>query len=118
MTKVINRKELASIVSCITKKSIGEVDQILTETYKIIIRQVKAGRKVQINNFGSFQPVVRKAKLARDIGRGQSIQIPPRRIPVFKASKIFREKVNYKSTSKCHGNINNQKGKNMPRSLQ
>lgn len=90
---VVNRKNLAGIVSCITKLQKDEIDEILEITFHVIIDQVEAGRKVRISGFGSFDTVVRKSKKGRDFSQGKTIRIPNRKVPIYRASSVFRSKI-------------------------
>lgn len=50
---------------------------------------VSDGAVVTLRGFGTFKTVVRKAKKARDISRGETITLPASKKPVFKPSKEF-----------------------------
>ena len=46
-----------------------------------------------LRGFGSFVVKERAAKTARNISKNTTIQLPARRVPTFKPSKTFAEKV-------------------------
>ena len=48
---------------------------------------------VCLRGFGSFVVKERAAKTARNISKNTTIQLPARRVPTFKPSKTFAEKV-------------------------
>ena len=48
---------------------------------------------VYLRGFGSFVVKERAAKTARNISKNTTIQLPARRVPTFKPSKTFAEKV-------------------------
>ena len=48
---------------------------------------------VYSRGFGSFVVKERAAKTARNISKNTTIQLPARRVPTFKPSKTFAEKV-------------------------
>lgn len=48
---------------------------------------------VYLRGFGSFVVKERAAKTARNISKNTTIQLPARKVPAFKPSKTFAEKV-------------------------
>ena len=48
---------------------------------------------VYLRGFGSFVVKEKAAKTARNISKNTTIQLPARRVPTFKPSKTFAEKV-------------------------
>lgn len=48
---------------------------------------------VYLRGFGSFVVKERAAKTARNISKNTTIQLPARKVPTFKPSKTFTEKV-------------------------
>ena len=48
---------------------------------------------VYLRGFGSFVVKERAAKTARNISKNTTIQLPARKVPTFKPSKTFAEKV-------------------------
>ncbi|AZR72766.1 DNA-binding protein [Anoxybacter fermentans] len=82
----------------LTKKDSGEA---VTAVFDIIIeylageaKKPEAERnKVQIIGFGSFEVKDREARKGRNPRTGKEIEIPARTVPVFKAGKSFKERV-------------------------
>jgi integration host factor subunit beta len=61
---------------------------------KIIIESLKKRNRVEIRGFGSFCIRDRKSIRARNPKSGESIELPKRSIPYFRASKLLKERVN------------------------
>ena len=61
---------------------------------KIIIENLKKRNRVEIRGFGSFCIRDRKSIRARNPKSGQSIELPKRSIPYFRASKLLKERIN------------------------
>lgn len=59
-----------------------------------MFRSLNYGQSVYYRGFGTFKVVTRKAKKARDIGRGITIDIPARKKPVFKPSSKLTNATN------------------------
>ncbi len=61
---------------------------------KVIIESLKKRNRVEIRGFGSFCIRDRKSIRARNPKTGESIELPKRSIPYFRASKLLKERVN------------------------
>ncbi len=61
---------------------------------KVIIQSLKERNRVEIRGFGSFCVRDRKSIRARNPKTGESIELPKRSIPYFRASKLLKERVN------------------------
>ena len=59
----------------------------------VITDSLGRGEKVTLVGFGTFQIGTRKVRIGRNPQTGESIQIPARKVPVFKAGKGLKEKV-------------------------
>lgn len=51
------------------------------------------GQRVEIRGFGSFSVNHRPARVGRNPRTGESVQVPEKRVPHFKAGKALREQV-------------------------
>jgi integration host factor subunit beta len=56
-------------------------------------KALAAGENIEIRGFGTFKVRGRKSRKARNPRTGQSVQVPERRVPVFKPSKQLRDRV-------------------------
>jgi DNA-binding protein HU-beta len=79
----------------LTKKDVDETLNALfsTERGGIISSELRAGRRVQITGFGTFEQRKRKARRGRNPQTGASIQIAAARYPAFKAGKGLKDRV-------------------------
>ena len=59
-----------------------------TET---VLEALKDGDKVQMMGFGTFEIKERAARVGRKPFTGETIEIPSKRIPTFKAGKGFKD---------------------------
>jgi DNA-binding protein HU-beta len=60
----------------------------------IIVERLRAGDKIQITGFGSFQAKARAARTGRDPRTGNPIQIKASTQPAFKAGQGFKDALN------------------------
>lgn len=79
----------------LTKRDAEETLNALfsTERGGIISNELRAGRRVQITGFGTFEPRKRKARSGRNPQTGETIQISAARYPAFKAGKGLKDRV-------------------------
>ena len=53
-----------------------------------------AGGKVELRGFGSFKVKSRRSRLARNPRTGDSVDVPAKRVPYFKASNELKDRLN------------------------
>ncbi len=89
MTKAQLIKELAE------KKGIerAKAEAIVEAFMNVVKEQIMKNETVYLRGFGTFATKKRAAKIARNIGKNTEIKLPAHRIPSFKPSKKFAEKV-------------------------
>ena len=61
---------------------------------KAIVESLKNRNRIEIRGFGSFCVRDRKTIRARNPKSGESIELPKRSIPFFRASKLLKQRVN------------------------
>ena len=61
---------------------------------KSIVETLKKRKRVEIRGFGSFCIRDRKSIRARNPKSGQSIELPKRSLPYFRASKLLKQRIN------------------------
>ena len=87
MTKAEIVDEIAERTG-LTKKDVADtVDQFL----EAVSRALASGKHIEIRGFGTFKVKDRKSRLARNPRTGESVPVPPRRVPVFKVSKELKD---------------------------
>ena len=59
-----------------------------------IIESLKKRNRIEIRGFGSFCVRDRKSIRARNPKSGESIELPKRSIPFFRASKLLKQRLN------------------------
>ena len=90
----MNKNDLASAMAedaGITKSSATKALDAMTNAIKSALR---AGDKVSIPGFGSFQAKHRSARMGRNPATGESIQITASNSPSFKAGKALKDALN------------------------
>ncbi|MCY4610770.1 MAG: HU family DNA-binding protein [Gammaproteobacteria bacterium] len=90
----MNKNDLASAMAedaGITKSSAIKALDAMTNAIKSALR---AGDKVSIPGFGTFQAKHRSARMGRNPATGESIQIAASNSPSFKAGKALKDALN------------------------
>ena len=59
-----------------------------------IVESLKSRKRVESRGFGSFCLRDRKSIRARNPKSGESIELPKRSIPYFRASKLLKQRIN------------------------
>tara|TARA_Y200000002_G_scaffold234771_1_gene193906 strand:+ start:808 stop:1083 length:276 start_codon:yes stop_codon:yes gene_type:complete len=77
-------------------KDYNEIDVSISADLiqKEIIESLKKRNRIEIRGFGSFCVRDRKSIRARNPKSGESIELPKRSIPFFRASKLLKQRVN------------------------
>ena len=74
----------------------NEIDISLSAEFiqKVIVDSLKKRKRIEIRGFGSFSIRDRKSIRARNPKSGESIELPKRSIPYFRAAKLLKQRVN------------------------
>ena len=72
----------------LNKKQAEAAANAFTDT---ILEALKEGDKVQLIGFGTFEVKERAARVGRKPSTGETIEIPAKKIPTFKAGKGFKD---------------------------
>lgn len=81
IAKIAEKSEL-------TKKQAETALNAFTDT---IVETLQAGDKIQMMGFGTFEIKERAARTGRKPATGETIEIPAKKIPTFKAGKGFKD---------------------------
>lgn len=74
------------------KSSAQLVEQLLEE----IVTTLERGESVKLSSFGNFTVRSKKARMGRNPKTGEEVPIEPRRVLVFRASHVLKDRVNGK----------------------
>lgn len=88
----MNKADLVNAVKkvvCTKKEACSAVDTVLESIKKAL----KKGEAVSLVGFGTFKVNTRKARTGRNPKTGETIQIPAKKVPVFRAGAELRKAV-------------------------
>jgi len=91
ITKSLTRRQTQLIFADI-ELAVNMILENMTST-------LSSGERIEIRGFGSFDVHYRPPRIGRNPKSGETVSVPAKFIPHFKASKGLREGVNKKSLS-------------------
>ena len=89
----MNKTELISDVAQKANMTKKDADKVVNAFFTTIETTLKAGDKVQLIGFGTFEVRERQARKGRNPQTGQEISIPATKVPAFKAGKALKDAV-------------------------
>lgn len=81
----MTKAELAEQVSEKIGLTRKETECIINAFCESIVNALEKGDKVEIRGFGSFRVRHRASRSGRNPKTGESVQVPPKKVPFFKA---------------------------------
>ena len=85
----MTKKELVDQIAEKRGMSAQEVLSVVEDLMKLVKRNVAAGDSVYLRGFGVF----RRAKVGRNITKGEQLSIPAKRVPQFRPYPHFKKLV-------------------------
>ena len=89
----MNKAELVSKVAEKAGLSKKDAEKAVVAVFDSIQDTLKAGEKVQLVGFGTFEVRARGARSGRNPRSGQPLQIPASKVPAFKAGKALKDAI-------------------------
>lgn len=92
----MTKKELARVVA--EKFDITDVFslRIIRTVFNCMLKAMVAGEKLEFRGFGRFKTKLRKARPGRNPRAGTVVQVPERKVIVWKMGKELRERLQKK----------------------
>ncbi len=75
------------------RMSVKEVDEAVNRIINVMAGALAQGNRIEIRGFGSFALNYRPPRIGRNPKTGQSVDVPAKYAPHFKAGKEMRERV-------------------------
>lgn len=90
----MNKTELIAAVAEKAEISKKDSEKALKAFIDVVTEQLKAGDKVQVVGFGTFEVSERAAREGRNPQTGQTMKIDACKAPKFKAGKALKDAIN------------------------
>lgn len=71
-----------------------EIEQVVDIFFDEIGQRLAEGGRVELRGFGAFSTRDRDARTGRNPRTGETVSVPAKRVPYFKAGKEIRERLN------------------------
>jgi nucleoid DNA-binding protein len=89
----MNKAELVEAISKVTHQTKADTERVLDAFVDAVTKNLKKKDGIKLVGFGTFSVSNRKARVGRNPQTGQEIQIPARKVPVFKPGKELKASV-------------------------
>jgi integration host factor subunit beta len=90
----VRKKEIIAAVAGKAGYTVAYTSQVVERFMSEMIAELAHGNRLEFRGFGVFEPVMRKAKLARNPKTGITVTVPPHRIVRFRMGKEVKELLN------------------------
>ena len=92
--KTLTRADLAEAVFEKVKLPRNEAAELVESVLKQIVYGLERGEPIKLSSFGSFGLRQKSERVGRNPKTGEIVPITPRRVIVFKASNIMKDRIN------------------------
>lgn len=89
----MTKKDIVIKVSNDTNLTQIDVKKIVQRTLDVVLEALERGETVELRNFGVFKVKVRRGRVGRNPRTGEEVTVPEKRVVVFKAGLILKQKV-------------------------
>ncbi|MBQ4074710.1 MAG: HU family DNA-binding protein [Clostridia bacterium] len=90
----MNKSELIVALAQKAELSKKDAEKALAAFVEVVTEQLKAGEKVQLVGFGTFESKERPARTARNPRTGEEITIAASKTASFKVGKALKDSIN------------------------
>lgn len=89
----MNKAELVESISKVTGHTKADTERCLEAFINTVSSNIHSKDGVKLVGFGTFSVSDRKARVGRNPQTGEEIQIPARKVPVFRPGKELKQSV-------------------------
>jgi DNA-binding protein HU-beta len=89
----MNKAELVEAVAKVTQLTKADTERTIDAMIDVVSKNIKKKDGVKLVGFGTFAVSNRKARVGRNPQTGEEIQIPARKVPVFRPGKELKDVV-------------------------
>ena len=90
----MNKTQLIEAVAAKTELTKKDAEAAVNAAIAAVVEALKAGDKVQLVGFGTFEVKERAARTGRNPQTGEAIEIAASKAPAFSAGKAFKDAIN------------------------
>lgn len=89
----MTKKDIVMKVSNDTNVAQIDVKKVVQKTLDAIVESLERGETVELRNFGVFKVKSRRGRIGRNPRTGEEVQVPEKKVVVFKPGLILKGKV-------------------------
>ena len=89
----VTKKDIVMKVSNDTNVAQVDVKKVVQKTLDVIVESLERGETVELRNFGVFKVKNRRGRIGRNPRTGEEVQVPEKKVVVFKPGLILKGKV-------------------------
>ncbi len=93
MGTTTTKVDLVNAIARKTGLTKNETESVVNSLFESIIDSLKAGNRIEIRGFGSFNIRHKNQRLARNPRTGEKVMVDPKNVPSFKISREFKQAV-------------------------
>lgn len=71
----------------------GEMERVVAVVLETITQTLEEGARVELRGFGTFSTRKRDARMGRNPRTGETVQVPEKHVPFFRAGKELKFRV-------------------------
>ncbi len=91
--ETVTKKDIVMKVSNETNVAQIDVKKVVQKALDAIVESLERGDTVELRNFGVFKVKSRRGRVGRNPRTGQEVQVPEKKVVVFKPGLILKSKV-------------------------
>ncbi len=77
----------------VSRKEVSLIVSKFVEKLRYAIENLEKEDRIELRGFGTFGVKTRKARIARNPKTGESVEVPERRAPYFKAGRDLKQSI-------------------------
>lgn len=85
------KREIVKAIAEKTALTQGQTREVVQLTFDAIMQSILEEGRIELRNFGVFEVKWRRARKARDPRSGETMDVPPRHVVVFRPGRTLEE---------------------------
>ena len=90
----MTKKEFIGVIAAKAGVSKKDTEAVYDALFASIVETLKAGEKVQVTGFGTFEVRERPERVAKNPRTGETVTVAASKAPAFKAGKALKDSIN------------------------
>lgn len=91
---MIRSELLAALAKANPELRVDDVERIVDVFFDEIAQRLAEGGRVELRGFGAFSTRERDPRKGRNTRKGESVEVPGKKVPFFKPGKEMRARLN------------------------